>query len=84
MSATAERLYTTGTDTDAMMTTVVRDLACRLKRFTSTDEGKIALAIELEATDEATIEQLRALLEVQQGQIRIDVAGVQGQLDLDG
>lgn len=82
MSATAERLYTTGADTDALMTTVVRRLACRLKRFVSTDDGKIALAIELEATDEDTLEQLRHLLEVQQGQIEIDIAGIQGQLDL--
>ena len=84
MSATAERLYTTGADTDPMMTTVVRNLLCRLKKFTSTDEGKIALSIELDATDEKTIDQLRSLLEVQQGQIRLTVAGIQGQLDLDG
>ena len=82
MSATAERIFTTARDGDSLMVTVVRDLPCRLKRFTSTDEGKIALAIELEATDDETLEQLRALLEVQQGQIQLSVAGIQGQLDL--
>ena len=82
MSATAERIFTTARDADSLMVTVVRDLPCRLKRFTSTDEGKIALAIELEATDDQTLEQLRALLEVQQGQIQLSVAGIQGQLDL--
>jgi hypothetical protein len=78
----AERMFTTGAETEALMTTVVRRLACRLKKFTSTDDGKIALSIELEATDEDTLKQLRSLLEVQQGQIEIDVAGIQGQLDL--
>lgn len=82
MSATAERVFTTGTDTSELMTTVIRRLACRLKKFTSTDDGKVSLAIELEATDDETLEQLRALLQIQQGQIEIDIAGIQGQLDL--
>jgi len=82
MSATAERIFTTGNDTSDLMTTVIRRLACRLKKFTSTDDGKVSLAIELEATDDETLEQLRALLQIQQGQIEIDIAGIQGQLDL--
>lgn len=82
MSATSERVYSTSDDHTGLPVTVVRDLACRLKRFTSTDEGKIALAIELDANDEASINDLKALLEVQQGQILLSVAGIQGQLDL--
>jgi hypothetical protein len=83
MSATAERLYTTGNETNDLMTIVVRDLPCRLKRFLSTDDGKISLGIEVEVNDKKIRAQLRTLFEVQQGQIRINVAGVQGELDLD-
>lgn len=79
----AERTYRTDTgEAGGLPVTVVRELDCRLKRFTSTDEGKIALAIELDARDEETLAQLRSLIEVQQGDLRISIAGLQGELDL--
>ena len=80
-----ERLFRTeaaGGTTAARPFIAVDDLACRLKKITTTDEGKVAIAIELEAQDDDTLEQIRDLIRVQQGEVRLSIAGVQGELPL--
>jgi len=80
-----ERMFRTeaaGGTTAARSFIAVDDLACRLKKITTTDEGKVAIAVELEAQDDDTLEQIRDLIRVQQGEVRLSIAGVQGELPL--
>jgi hypothetical protein len=78
-----ERTFRTN-DTSArdMRVACVSGLSCRMKRITTTDDGKIAIGIELDATDPETLESIRELIRVQQGEVFLSVEGVQGELDL--
>ena len=68
---------------DVIRVAAVNDLRCRLKKITTTDEGKIAIAIELEAQDPDTLEQIRDLIRVQQGEVELSITGMQLQGELD-
>lgn len=52
----------------------------RLKKITTTDEGAVALAIELQVQDDDELNQIRDLIRVQQGEVRISIAGTQSEL----
>jgi len=60
----------------------VLHLEARLRKITTTDEGKVSLAIELEATDADTLEQIRDLIRIQQQRAVLSIHGVQGELPL--
>lgn len=83
MNAPNERIYRTGTYDGADLPTLgVTDLRCVVKKITTTNEGCISLAIELTATDDATVEQIRDLIRIQQGECLLSVSGVQGELPI--
>ena len=78
-----ERTYTTGTDTSAGQGArypAVTELKCRLKKLTTTDEGAVALAIEIQITDDDELEQIRELIRAQQGELELSLTGRQGEL----
>jgi hypothetical protein len=77
-----ERTYSTrpGDAIDAAPYPAVRDLPCRLKKLTTTDEGAVALAIEIQIKDDEGLEQIRDLIRVQQGELALTLTGRQGEL----
>ena len=79
-----ERTYSTRSESDAAPTFVpaVEDLKCRLKKLTTTDEGAVSLAIEVQVTDDQELEQIRELIRIQQGEVMLSISGVQGELPL--
>jgi len=79
-----EPYYQTASDDTATIAAfpAVRDLRCWVKKVTTTDEGKVALAIELQIEDDRQLEQVRDLIRLQQQQVAISISGVQGQLPL--
>lgn len=58
----------------------VQDMKCRLKKLTTTDEGAVSLAIEIQITDDSELEQVRDLIRAQQGELLLSLTGVQGEL----
>lgn len=80
----SERTYTTAADTGRMpqWAPAVESMKCRLKKITTTDEGAVSLAIEIQVADDDSLEQIRDLIRVQQGEVMISIAGVQGELPL--
>jgi len=79
-----ERTYCTSTGDGAARHFVpaVENVKCRLKKLTTTDEGAVALAIEIQIKDDDELEQIRDLIRVQQGEVLLSIAGVQGELPL--
>ncbi len=77
-----ERTHRTSSGDDALISSypAVEDLRCRLKKITTTDEGAVALAIELQVQDDDELNQIRDLIRVQQGEVRISIAGTQSEL----
>ena len=77
-----EGTYRTSSDDDALISTfpVVEELRCGLKKITTTDEGAVALAIELQVQDDDELNEIRDLTRVQQGEVRISIAGTQSEL----
>lgn len=78
-----ERTYTTSTDGATgrgVPYRAVRDIKCRLKKLTTTDEGAVQLAIEIQITDDDELEQIRDLIRAQQGELELSLTGVQGEL----
>jgi hypothetical protein len=77
-----ERIYRTSSGDDALISTfpAVEDLRCRLKMITTTDEGAVALAIELQVQDDDELNEIRDRICVQQGEVRISIAGTQSGL----
>jgi hypothetical protein len=78
-----ERLFRTesgGGTTGARPCIAVDDLACRLKKITASGEGKVAIAVELEAHDDHTPEQIRDLIRARRGEMWLSIAGVRGDL----
>jgi hypothetical protein len=79
-----ERTFRTSTHDGEQAATfpAVEDLKCRLKKIVTTDEGAVQLAIELTVRDDDELEQIRDLIRVQQGEVKISINGVQGELRL--
>lgn len=77
-----ERTYRTGADDGAgiILFPAVNDLRCRLKKITTTDEGAVSLAVELVVTDDDELDQIRDLIRVQQGEVKLTIHGVQAEM----
>lgn len=60
--------------------TRIRELAARVKKITTTDEGRLQIVLEGEAVGEAHLEKVRDLLLIQQGEVLVDICGRQGEL----
>ena len=54
----------------------VSGVICRIKKLTSTDEGKLTLAIEATAVDAEALERVRDLILIQQGEATLSLAGL--------
>jgi hypothetical protein len=59
-----------------METISVSGLICRIKKLTSTDDGKLTMAIEATATDDEALERVRDLILIQQGEVMLSLAGL--------
>ena len=79
-----ERTFTTRAASSAAtdFSLGVERLRCRLKKITTTDEGVVSLAVEIQISDNEELEQIRDLIRVQQGEVVLSIAGVQGELPL--
>jgi hypothetical protein len=79
-----EAYFQTASDDTAAVTSfpAVHNLRCRVKKITTTDEGAVGIAIELQIEDDRQLEQVRDLIRVQQSEVTITISGVQGQLPL--
>jgi hypothetical protein len=79
-----ERTFTTRVASSAAtdFSLEVERLRCRLKKITTTDEGVVSLAVEIQISDNEELEQIRDLIRVQQGEVLLSIAGVQGELPL--
>ncbi len=81
----AERTYTTSSREQARafpFASHSAELEARIKKVTVTDEGKLAIALECDITDEESLEQLRNLLLAQRGPVSATFTGIQGELEL--
>jgi len=58
----------------------VEDLAARVRRITTTDEGKLQIVLEGEGLDDPTIAKLRDLLQLQQNLVLVTIRSAQGDL----
>lgn len=79
---TQERTYRTDGGHEAAShysTMRVDSLACRVKKLTCTDEGKLTLAIEATAEDDEALERVRDLILIQQGEVTMTLDGVRGE-----
>ena len=76
-----ERTFRTDTTSDASHYSTMRvdSLTCRVKKLTCTDEGKLTLAIEATAEDDAALERVRDLILIQQGEVTMTLDGVRGE-----
>lgn len=73
-----ERTFRTdgGRDSAIGMTTLkVSGLTCRVKKITISDEGKLSMAIDGAVTDDESIDRLRDLLTIQQGEVMLTLEG---------
>lgn len=79
-----ERTFTTSKETGRVLPFPIpgAELDARIKRITVNDDGKLALALECELTDEETLEQVRNLLLAQRGPVSVSFSPVQGDLGL--
>lgn len=75
-----ERTFRTdgGTEsTPAFLSTMqVAGLICDVKKITTTNEGKLSMAIEATATDNEALERVRNLISIQQGEVMLTLEGV--------
>ena len=58
----------------------VRDLPARVKKITTTDEGKLQIVLEAESLGDATIPKVQELLWLQQELVTASFEAVQGDL----
>ena len=84
MSTTPERTFRTRGEPDigAFHAVGVHHLRCDIKTIKTTNEGAISIGIELTATDDDTLEQVRDLIRIQQGRCRLSIEGIQGEMDV--
>lgn len=76
MHAHQERTFRTDGGTAAAMETVrVSGLTCRIKKITVSDEGKLTMALDGSVTDDESIDRLRDLVLVQQGEVNLTIEG---------
>jgi hypothetical protein len=61
--------------TAAMETIRVSGLACRIKKITVSDDGKLTMAIDGTVTDDEAIERVRDLIMIQQGEVTMSLEG---------
>jgi hypothetical protein len=75
-----ERTFRTegGRQRDAAPLSIMRveGLTCRVKKITCTDEGKLTMTIEATAADDDTLERVRDLILIQQGEVSLSLEGV--------
>jgi hypothetical protein len=50
-----------------------------VRKLTTTDEGRLQLVLEGELNDAGELEKICDLLPIQQGEVRVDIAGLQGE-----
>ncbi|WP_200261281.1 hypothetical protein [Halorhodospira neutriphila] len=55
-------------------------LPLELKKVVTTSEGKLQIALESDSLSDETVEQVKELLSLQQGLVRVSFAPVQGEL----
>ena len=85
---TQERKFRTDGGTDGESTVYnfpaksIQDLPVRVRKITTTDEGKLQLTMEGEAMDNEDLEKVRDLLMIQQGDALVDIRMRQGELPL--
>lgn len=83
-----ERIFRTDGGRDAstaMLSTLqVSGLACRVKKITCTDDGKLTMAIEATANDADSLEQVRDLVSIQQAEVMLTLEGVVADSSNDG
>jgi hypothetical protein len=80
-----ERTYTTSSTEQGRVLPLPShsaELDARIKKVTVTDEGKLAIALECDITDEEALEQLRNLLLAQRGPVSASFSSIQGELEL--
>lgn len=74
-----ERTFRTdgGTEnTPGFLATIqVAGLVCDVKKITTTNEGKLSMAIEATATDNEALERVRDLISIQQGEVMLTLEG---------
>ena len=58
----------------------VNGVPVRIKKIVVTDEGKLQLTMEGEAIDTATMEKLKTILMIQQGDALMDLTSMQGDM----
>jgi len=58
----------------------VRDLPARVKKITTTDEGRLQIVLEAESLGDQTIPKVQELLWLQQERVTASFAAVQGDL----
>lgn len=68
---------------EALRFPAVTGLRANLTKITSGNDGKVSLSIALEAHDPETIEAIKELIQVQQGDVYLSVEGVQAELQFD-
>ena len=60
----------------------VKDLPARLKKLSTTDEGKLQIVLEGELIRPEELEKIRDLFLIQQGRVFVDFMPEQGELEL--
>jgi hypothetical protein len=75
-----ERTFRTDGGRDAAQSSLstlrVSGLTCRVKKISCTDDGKLTMAIDALASDAESLEQVRDLLAIQQGEVVLSLEGV--------
>jgi hypothetical protein len=60
----------------------IRQIPAVIKRITTTDEGKVQIVLEGTMADNAELDKIRDLVMVQQAPVKVDILGLQGELDV--
>ena len=60
----------------------VQDMQARVKKITTTDEGKLQIVLEGDVIRQQELEKIRDLFLIQQGMVYVDFTPAQGELDL--
>jgi len=57
---------------EADMLSEVKDLSARLKKMSTTDDGKLQIVLEAEVVQQEVILKIRDLFLIQQGRVKVD------------
>ncbi len=58
----------------------IRELPARVRKITTTDEGKLQIVLEGEMVKNDDLNKIRDLLLIQQGEVSVDITTRQGEL----